>query len=304
MGALFRKHFWVVYLLLAACCAFLIGKGAAHFLKMALAIRPASVVTKFPFPKAIGFDYKMDVPALVKKNPFCPTCDLPKVSDNADSNGTPVRSSLPFKLLSTFMFKDWTASSAIIQQGQQGKDYALVKRGDVITGTNDAVVLQIIGEQVDQPARVYIQSNGRIEYIDAEASDSPAPARPIGASKSQPDMDLDSKIRCKKPGNCEVDRSLIDGILSNMSSLFQNNTQIQMAGGRDGKPGAKISLRPGSILGRIGMQSGDFIQEVNGIPVSSPDKALEAYVKLKTASHITISIERNGQPVSIEAQIR
>ena len=48
----------------------------------------------------------------------------------------------------------------------------------------------------------------------------------------------------------------------------------------------------------------DVIASVNGLEMTSPDKALEIYGKLKSASHLDLGLERNGQKVLSNYAIR
>ena len=38
--------------------------------------------------------------------------------------------------------------------------------------------------------------------------------------------------------------------------------------------------------------------------MTSPDQALLAYTKLKTANHLTVAVERNGQKITKDYNIR
>ena len=40
------------------------------------------------------------------------------------------------------------------------------------------------------------------------------------------------------------------------------------------------------------MENGDRLQTINGFDMTSPEKALEAYARLRTADHLTVA----GQP--------
>ncbi len=68
--------------------------------------------------------------------------------------------------------------------------------------------------------------------------------------------------------------------------------------------GFKIfSIRPGSIWQKIGVQNGDVIKSINGIELSSPDKALEAYGRLRNANKISLDIVRRGKRETMEYTI-
>jgi len=65
---------------------------------------------------------------------------------------------------------------------------------------------------------------------------------------------------------------------------------------KDGKPvGFKLfSVRPGSLYTKLGLQERDIIQRVNGITLDSPERSLEAYAQLDTATRVEVDIDRGG----------
>jgi general secretion pathway protein C len=65
-----------------------------------------------------------------------------------------------------------------------------------------------------------------------------------------------------------------------------------------------LRIRPDTLLGKLGMVNGDIIQSINGFPLSAPDKALQAYARLRTASNIALRIERKGKPMTIDLHIQ
>jgi general secretion pathway protein C len=75
---------------------------------------------------------------------------------------------------------------------------------------------------------------------------------------------------------------------------------------KDGKPnGFKLyAIRPGSIFARLGLQNADLIKTINGLEISTPDKALEAYARLRNSPELSLALERHGQDVTLNVQIR
>ena len=132
----------------------------------------------------------------------------------------------------------------------------------------------------------------------AIASTEPMPGEATGLEK-----DIDKGVRCNG-ASCEVDKSLIDKVLANTTALAASARLVPSF--LDGKPnGFKLfAIRPGSIFAKIGMQNADLIKAINGLDMSTPDKALEAYSKLKTASHLTVMLERRGENITLDYQIR
>lgn len=101
-----------------------------------------------------------------------------------------------------------------------------------------------------------------------------------------------------------VDRSEVDRSLNNLNEVA---TQARIVPSfKNGKAnGFKLfSIKPGSIYQKIGLQNGDVIQKINGYEMSSPDKALEIYQKLKDATSVTIDLQRRGQNLTMNYVIR
>ena len=73
-----------------------------------------------------------------------------------------------------------------------------------------------------------------------------------------------------------------------------------------GKPvGFKLfSIKPGSLYSKIGLQNGDVINRINGFEMSSHEKGLEVYQKLKDSSSVTVDIKRRGKPMSLDYAIQ
>lgn len=74
---------------------------------------------------------------------------------------------------------------------------------------------------------------------------------------------------------------------------------------RDGiAAGFKLfSIRPGSIYDVLHIQNGDVIKTVNGLDLTSPEKALIIYSTLKQATRFEIELERAGQPLTLTYRI-
>ncbi len=68
---------------------------------------------------------------------------------------------------------------------------------------------------------------------------------------------------------------------------------------KDGKPdGFKIfAIKKDSLWAKLGFHNGDIIQSVNGMKITSPDKALGAYQTFKSADKIEVAILRRGEPI-------
>ncbi len=116
--------------------------------------------------------------------------------------------------------------------------------------------------------------------------------------------ELDRGIKKTGEHNYEVQRATVDSLLGNMSLLSRSARIVPEI--RDGKAAGfrLFSVRPDGPFAKIGLQNGDVISAINGLEMTSPDKALEVYTKLKSASHLSVGLERNGQKINKEYNIR
>jgi general secretion pathway protein C len=62
-------------------------------------------------------------------------------------------------------------------------------------------------------------------------------------------------------------------------------------------------LQPGTLLAQMGLQRGDVIKRVNGMPLDSPEKALQIMQQLREARQLSVDLERGGQPLSYAYEI-
>ncbi len=65
-----------------------------------------------------------------------------------------------------------------------------------------------------------------------------------------------------------------------------------------------FSIRPGSIYSRAGLQNGDIIQRVNGVELTTPEKAYLLFQQLRNEARITIDLLRAGRRITIPIEIR
>jgi hypothetical protein len=64
-----------------------------------------------------------------------------------------------------------------------------------------------------------------------------------------------------------------------------------------------FGIRPEMLLGHLGLRNGDRLEAINGFDIATPEKALEAYARLRTASRLSLRVVRRGQPLTIDLNI-
>jgi len=308
MEILLKKYFWVVNLAVVAICAVFAGRAGAHFIAGGWLTGDDNRVSARrgpppPPPKAHG----KESDEIIKRNVFCSGCAPPPPpveSAGGPTSNEPQKSSLQLELVSTMVCPtDDQWSMAIIRDlSTKEKDPAMYNRGMAVAATG-ATVVKVVNK------RVYIRNGGRLEYLEMEGAAAPAatvasnvpppPAQPAGDG-----FDVNpNQIKCNG-NNCSVERALVEKALSNTAMLATAARFVPSI--KDGKPnGFKLyAIRPNSIFGLIGLQNGDTIRAINGMDMTSPDKALEVYTKLRNASHLSVAVERRGENQTLDYTIR
>jgi general secretion pathway protein C len=126
----------------------------------------------------------------------------------------------------------------------------------------------------------------------------------IGEPKDEMASMLDEGIKQVDEGNYEISRSLVDKVLANPMAVARGARVVPSV--KSGKAnGFKLyAIRPSSVYAKIGLRNGDTIHEINGFELTTPDKALEVYTKVREASNLSVQITRRSKPVTINYTIR
>lgn len=104
-------------------------------------------------------------------------------------------------------------------------------------------------------------------------------------------------------GLFELSRADSERLFSDQSRLLRS-ARIVPARGDGGFIGLRLyGVRPGSPLAQLGLKNGDVVVRVGGFDVSAPDKALEAYAKLRGASEVKVEIVRRGAPMTLTYRV-
>ena len=102
------------------------------------------------------------------------------------------------------------------------------------------------------------------------------------------DPELRKGIQGVSATEFNVDRSVVDRILENQAELMRQARIIPVQENGRVVGVRMVGVRPDSLLGVLGMQNKDRLQTINGFDVANPEKALEAYARLRTADKLTI----------------
>jgi general secretion pathway protein C len=307
--AFLKKNFWVVNLLTALVCAVFAGKAITHWVEGKWLgddpepAKPRRVAQKPAKPKVTRSKAGQ---ALADRNMFCSACLPPEpvadVGPIDDSAGPPM-TSLPLKLIATNVANAEASSFATIHNTSSQRVGAY-RIGEEIPDAG--AVVRIRGRYVDFENK----SSRRVERIAFGMVGEPRP-RPTAAAEPEPTGEpkddvtaaLDEGIKKIDDTHYEVDRALVEKIIANPTAIRGARIVPSI---KNGKPnGFKLyAIRPSSAFAKIGLQNGDTIHAINGYDLTSPDKALEVYTKVREANSLSVSVTRRGKSMNMEYTIQ
>lgn len=197
----------------------------------------------------------------------------------------------------------WSFASFNSSEGKS----LLRRRGDKI-GSATVLHIGFMGSEApDVVPRVWLMEGGSrciVEMGNREGGavkrTAPDEAnRSSSKPKSKLAQEIESKITKVGENAYVVERSAVEQIIQNYAKLAGSLRS------RATKDGVRVSgIKKDSILGKIGMQNGDLLQSINGFDMTDPEKAVDAYAKLRTAGKLDITVSRDGSPSNISITIK
>ncbi|HYP89261.1 MAG TPA: type II secretion system protein GspC [Polyangiaceae bacterium] len=327
IDALLKRYFLGVVLALVAIAAYFQAAGATQLVGSAIGAAAASGTAPVATPP-----YKLSVPTrelksgqpIIDRNPFDsvtgPLTAKPidpieqAAAAGPDPNLDPLASPAcdGIQLLIVTESDDPLWSVAAIQG--PGEPHPRMRRvGDDVGGKKVAFIGFNPREQT--PA-VWLESGPTVCQAMLFRTQPPVAAAPVAAAPAPVEApkpasgapalpaDIASKIQKVSDTEFNIDRSVVDKILENQAELMKSARIVPEQ--KDGKVvGVRMfGIRPDTLLGTLGLQNGDRLETLNGFNMASPEKALEAYARLRTASNLNVKVNRRGAPVSIDFHIK
>ncbi len=247
-------------------------------------------------------------------SPFCPTCGpTPPADPAAMPEGAPLdpgaalagaqRSSLPLVVAATMEAEDPAHSLATLVDTTRGVG-GLFGVGDRLGA--DVEILSVA------TGVVHIRNAGKLEYIPFDA----LPVAPEPKAEKKPDAKgkdekpakssipgAEDAIQCSGKGDCVVDRAFVEKLIAE-PKLLMGQGGASPATASDGAPGFKLrGVKKGTLPDLLGLKNGDVITEVGGAPLTM-DMLPGLYGKLRHASHVEVTVDRRGERMTRQLEIR
>lgn len=124
-----------------------------------------------------------------------------------------------------------------------------------------------------------------------------APAIAVHPEPKKPAVAVQGVVRTS-PSEVQIDRATLDKYLESPGELAKIRVVPDATGIRIAK------VPPSSILGVLGIEEGDRLVKAGGIELTSPEKIMELYARLRTFEKLSIVVERKGKPMTMDYVIK
>jgi general secretion pathway protein C len=321
LDQLLKRHFWLVIMAFIAVAAFFHAQAITQIIGFRLAADDTQLAAippgshRPPMSGSGAGGRELSAQAIIDRNPFDSVTgplvasldiNVPVASaapvDMSDPMNAPECEGLKVIVIAASTDPDWSFASFTPTTVPAGADARTVlrRRGGDVSGKT----VKFIGWD-----RVWLSNGTTLCQVSMFKPPAPPGAPPPKAEKSSGGGDALTKeiskgIQKVSATEYKIERGVVDKILENTAALM---TQVRIVPEKDGDKSSGIRLfgvKPDSLLGVLGMENGDRLQTINGFDMTNPEKALEAYARLRTADHLTVAVNRKGAATNLDYDIQ
>jgi general secretion pathway protein C len=317
LDKLLKRHFWAVILVLVAVAAFLDAQGIMQIVGASLGpddkqlAAPPLTARLLPPPMSAS-EHATSADPILSRNPFDsvtgPLNAVPVAEDATES--APPDLSDPYSapdcdgvsvlIIAASADPDW--SFAALETAQEKGKSVLRRRGGELGGKT---VKFISWDRVWMTSGSQLCQSQMFKPPPPPSASVAAAPPPVAASGAGPvSDDIKNGIQKISATEFNIDRGVVDKILENQAELMRQARIVPEQ--ENGKVvGIRLfGVKPDTLLGTLGMENGDRLEKINGFDMTSPEKALEAYARLRTADHLTVGLNRRGAETNLDYNIK
>jgi general secretion pathway protein C len=296
MERLLRRWMWVLDGAAIAVAAIFAAHAAARWIsRVEIHGLPQHLIEDYVASSEETPAKKID--AILGRHIFCSACDAsgPKPSSWL------VLERLPLRLIAVMYAArpvDWRWSVAIIRDDTAKATQPFIVGSPIRDATIHAI----------EATRVHLRRrDGQREVLELLE---PAPRPAVGAQAASGSRtggatpSFRDGIRQLGDGRYEIQRRTLEAWTGNLPQLAGEVRVAPVL--LDGKStGLRLDgIRSDGPLAAIGLRSGDVIRAINGLDLDAPERALDAYLKLRAASHVSIAADRAGRRIQLDYDVR
>ena len=326
MDAWLKRNFWVVVVVLGAISTYFFAAGATQIVAGKYlpldhaAVAPHGTNQPVSAASVAAPQRVLSAREILEANPFDsvtgpihetqPVALMPEPVEEIDNSGERLfpQCSGPTKLSITIVDpQNPKMSFAVFSTGEGAAAKPMVREGGTVASRSVAVIVR---------EKVYFHEGTSYCYI-GMFMPPPPPAPVVTAVPMQPgvvepipggppkiDPTIEKGIQKIDDTNFNVDRIVVDKIIENQAELMKTARIVPEQQGGKVVGIRLLNIRPDTLLGKLGLQNGDLLKTINGFDMTSPEHALEAYAKLRTAPEISIGVNRGDKPLNIVFNIK
>lgn len=294
-----ERYFGILRVACVLVCAVLAAKAVNHWIEAEyLSSEQTSSPVRTPVvsQKTTPESPTKDGALLASRNMFCSECLPPEMDGAPPATGDEVPlTKLPIQLVATSLSEKDEESYATVRNVESGAQGAFWL-GDRLPG----------GGPIDKIAGTYVHftnpESNRIEKVSLLGEAKPRAVASARSSKASTNSYADN-VRKVGDNSYEVERGMIDQLIANPGTVKGARMRPYQKDGKM-KGFQMFAVRKDSLFTAIGLKSGDAITAINGYDLSSPDKVLEAYTKVKDLDKVALSVVRRGKEETFTYQAR
>lgn len=313
-----RQYLWVLHLFFLALVAFFLAKVVA-----------VSLERSFHVQKTIGLLESQSIPPVVRnlkpreeyqvivdrnifdsKDVAVSAAEGESSEDIVPSDGTPVLTSLGIKVLGVLVIgaglDDRSSATLSGTSGSKGSGPTVCAVEEKECIAPSTKMLRVA------PDRIEFLHNGRIEYAEFGLSAGNSifgPPQDTGAQVAandvpdEPSAQPTKNVVQEQPGKFVVDQAEVDGALQNLDKLYTDIRAVPNFSGGVVSGMKILSVKDGSLFSKLGLKRGDVLMRINGVELDVK-KGFAIFSQLKDAKNLTVDLTRQGQPVTMDYEIR
>ena len=299
-----KRYFWLAHMLLVTLAAILTADIATSYLgnkfAMPVASRPTQTRTTPIRQTRTAFDTYQSIST---RNIF--NANPPPKGGQPQQDTPPPDEPIKATELQLRLVGAAAGTSpqryAIIEDLSSRGAQTVYQIGDSVQG---ALLVEIM------PTCVVLDKSGSGQYESLcfeNETDGGKPLKPLPRqSRSEPtsqEVGDDGIVRVDG-ATWRVSRELILDQFSNLGALSDQARVVPYLVQGQTQGFRLTRLKSGSLLQQIGVQNGDILQKVNGLNITSPSEALQAFQQLQNESTIRLEILRRKHATTLTYEIR
>lgn len=321
LGRTVDTHMWIVDLAIIALFAAFLAAGVDHFLqgmvdgvlRAAVADTPGGEARPAPDPRPPAAPFEReDGRDILARNLFDSVTGpldgraagaAPPLDEEVlvDADVVPHACDPSLELVASYHSHEHAEYSFVaIRSGQEAE---ILQVGDTIDGHGL--------ESITWRYAFLSQQDGTPCYLDVWAQKK-GPVKPgkkpkgsfKGKGKQNLQALLGSAIKNVSPTEKNVDRSLVEYLVSNKQALLKAGRVLPNIEGKKVNGLKMYGIRKTSLWGKLGLHNGDVLLSANGQPVSGAERIYKAFAGLGSKNVMRLRLMRHGKPVTITLNIK